>query len=65
MIAPPESQRRMKQPQAPVPCDVKDCKTKWLVVVYIRDGNAVKHSVKLCAKCFKEFCAGKSPTLRG
>lgn len=58
----------MKQPREPVPCDVKDCKTGWLVVVYIRDekvAKTVKHSVKLCATHYKEFRAGKTPTLRG
>ncbi len=58
----------MKVLQVTVPCDVKDCKAGWLVVVYIRDekvAKTVKHSVKLCATHFKEFCAGKTPTLRG
>jgi hypothetical protein len=40
------------------PCDVAECPRVWLVVVYIRDGNAVKHSVKLCATHYKEFKAG-------
>jgi hypothetical protein len=50
---------------APVRCDVSECKSTWIIVIYIRDGKAVKHSVKLCATHYKEFKAGKSPTLRG
>lgn len=75
MIAPPESQKRMKTqptPKPSVPCDVKDCKSAWIIVVYIRESagppnvkREVKHSVKLCASCYKEFKAGKSPTLKG
>jgi hypothetical protein len=50
------------------PCDVAECLHVWLVVIYIRDEKAVKtvkHSVKLCSTHYKEFKAGKSPTLRG